>query len=75
MIGLRSLLFQIAFLSWSTLVALYALIPLGLGVEAALPVALVTLCMFLANGGVLVEEFEKLASLGGGRELRFRIAL
>jgi predicted acetyltransferase len=28
-----------------------------------------------ANGGVLVEEFEKLASLGGGRELRFRIAL
>ncbi|WP_298923765.1 GNAT family N-acetyltransferase [uncultured Ramlibacter sp.] len=31
--------------------------------------------VILANGGVLVEEFEKLASLGGGRELRFRIAL
>ncbi|MBI2772198.1 MAG: GNAT family N-acetyltransferase [Burkholderiales bacterium] len=28
-----------------------------------------------ANGGVLVEEFEKLASLGGGRELRFRVGL
>lgn len=27
------------------------------------------------NGGVLVEEFEKLPSLGGGPELRFRIAL
>lgn len=34
MTGLRSLLFQIAFLSWSTLVALYALIPLGLGRRA-----------------------------------------
>jgi 1-acyl-sn-glycerol-3-phosphate acyltransferase len=32
--GLRSLLFQIAFLSWSTLVALYGLIPLGLGRRA-----------------------------------------
>jgi predicted acetyltransferase len=31
--------------------------------------------VIVANGGVLVEEFEKLASLGGGRELRFRIAL
>jgi predicted acetyltransferase len=31
--------------------------------------------VILANGGVLVEEFEKLPSLGGGRELRFRIAL
>ena len=29
--------------------------------------------VILANGGVLVEEFEKLPSLGGGRELRFRI--
>jgi len=28
-----------------------------------------------ANGGVLVEEFEKMESLGGGRELRFRIPL
>jgi predicted acetyltransferase len=28
-----------------------------------------------ANGGVLLEEFEKPASLGGGTELRFRIAL
>jgi predicted acetyltransferase len=28
-----------------------------------------------ANGGVLVEEFEKLPSLGGGPELRFRIVL
>lgn len=28
-----------------------------------------------ANGGVLVEEFEKLPSLGGGQELRFRIVL
>ena len=26
-----------------------------------------------ANGGVLIEEFEKLPALGGGRELRFRI--
>lgn len=31
--------------------------------------------VILANGGVLVEEFEKPASLGGGRELRFRIPL
>lgn len=31
--------------------------------------------VIVANGGVLVEEFEKLPSLGGGRELRFRIAL
>ena len=31
--------------------------------------------VILANGGVLVEEFEKLASLGGGPELRYRIAL
>lgn len=31
--------------------------------------------VILANGGVLVEEFEKLPSLGGGPELRFRIAL
>jgi 1-acyl-sn-glycerol-3-phosphate acyltransferase len=29
--GLRSLLFQIAFLGWSTLVALYSLVPLALG--------------------------------------------
>jgi predicted acetyltransferase len=28
-----------------------------------------------ANGGVLVEAFEKVAALGGGPELRFRIAL
>lgn len=28
-----------------------------------------------ANGGVLVEEFAKLASHGGGAALRFRIAL
>jgi predicted acetyltransferase len=28
-----------------------------------------------ANGGVLVERFEKLPSLGGGPELRFRIGL
>ena len=28
-----------------------------------------------ANGGLLVEEFEKLPSLGGGRELRFRVML
>ena len=31
--------------------------------------------VILRNGGVLVEEFEKLASLGGGTERRFRIAL
>jgi predicted acetyltransferase len=31
--------------------------------------------VILANGGALVEEFEKPASLGGGRELRFRIPL
>ena len=31
--------------------------------------------VILANGGVLVEAFEKPASLGGGSELRFRIAL
>jgi predicted acetyltransferase len=29
--------------------------------------------VILANGGVLIEEFEKLATLGGGPELRFRI--
>lgn len=34
MILLRSLLFQIAFLSWTTLVALYSLVPLGLGNRA-----------------------------------------
>jgi predicted acetyltransferase len=31
--------------------------------------------VILANGGVLIEQFEKLASLGGGPELRYRIAL
>jgi hypothetical protein len=31
--------------------------------------------VILANGGMLVEQFEKPASLGGGPELRFRIAL
>lgn len=31
--------------------------------------------VILANGGVLVEEFEKLPSLGGGPELRYRITL
>jgi len=31
--------------------------------------------VILANNGVLLEEFEKLPSLGGGRELRYRIAL
>jgi predicted acetyltransferase len=31
--------------------------------------------VILANGGVLIEEFEKPASLGGGPELRFRITL
>ena len=31
--------------------------------------------VILANGGVLVEAFEKLPSLGGGTELRFRIDL
>ena len=31
--------------------------------------------VILANGGVLVERFEKLAYLGGGPEVRFRIAL
>lgn len=31
--------------------------------------------VILANGGVLVEQFEKLASLGGGPELRYTIAL
>ena len=30
--------------------------------------------VILANGGVLVDEFEKLPSLGGGPELRYRIA-
>jgi predicted acetyltransferase len=29
--------------------------------------------VILANGGMLIEEFEKLASLGGGAELRYRI--
>jgi predicted acetyltransferase len=31
--------------------------------------------VILANGGLLIEEFEKLASLGGGSELRYRITL
>jgi predicted acetyltransferase len=31
--------------------------------------------VIVANGGVLIEEFEKLSSLGGGRELRYRISL
>lgn len=31
--------------------------------------------VILANGGWLVEEFEKVASLGGGPELRYRIEL
>lgn len=31
--------------------------------------------VILANGGMLIEEFEKLPSLGGGRELRYRITL
>ena len=29
--------------------------------------------VIVANGGVLVEQFEKLASLGGGPEVRYRI--
>lgn len=31
--------------------------------------------VILANGGLLIEQFEKLASLGGGAELRYRIAV
>jgi predicted acetyltransferase len=31
--------------------------------------------VIIANGGVLIEEFEKLPSLGGGPERRYRIAL
>lgn len=33
------------------------------------------LAILLANGAMLIEEFEKSASLGGGPELRFRIML
>jgi predicted acetyltransferase len=32
-------------------------------------------CVITANGGVLVEEFEKAPAYGGGKSLRFRIAL
>ena len=39
------------------------------------PANLASQKVIMANGGVLVEEFDKLPSLGGGRELRFRIRL
>jgi len=32
-------------------------------------------CVIEANGGVFVEEFVKVPALGGGREVRYRVAL